>query len=106
MPTEPSAAGVDGFAYTFTGANGTAAPVLMTFANAPVVSEIEPNNLPAQAQRITVPGEFSGQFQAKSDVDLLQFDAKAGQVFWMEVGAQRLGNGADPYLTLDQVTVK
>lgn len=105
VPAEPSAAGVDGFAYTFTGANGTAAPVLMTFANAPVVSEIEPNNLPAQAQRITVPGEFSGQFQAKSDVDLLQFDAKAGQVFWMEVGAQRLGNGADPYLTLDQVTV-
>lgn len=105
VPADPSASGIDGFAYTFAGANGMADPVLMTFAHAPVASEVEPNNVPAQAQKITVPGEFAGQFQAKADVDLLQFEAKAGQVLWMEVGAQRLGNGADPYLTLDQVTV-
>lgn len=105
VPTEPSSAGLDTFAYQFTGPNGTAAPVMMTFADGPVIGEVEPNNQPAEAQKITVPGEFAGQFQAKGDVDLLQFEAKAGQVFWMEVGSQRLGNGADPYLTLDQVTV-
>ncbi len=105
LPTEPSSSGIDTFAYRFAGANGIASPVMMTFATAPVVSEVEPNNLPAQAQKITVPGEFAGQFQAKADVDLLQFEAKAGQILWMEVDSQRLGNGADPYLTLDQVTV-
>lgn len=105
LPTEPSSSGIDSFAYRFTGANGGANPVMMTFATAPVTSEVEPNNLPAQAQKITVPGEFAGQFQAKADVDLLQFEAKAGQILWMEIDSQRLGNGADPYLTLDQVTV-
>ncbi|HET6424115.1 MAG TPA: hypothetical protein VFG20_10555, partial [Planctomycetaceae bacterium] len=71
VPAEPSAAGIDGFTYTFAGANGMAAPVLMTFANVPVVGELEPNNIAAQSQKITVPGEFAGQFQAKGDVDLL-----------------------------------
>ncbi len=105
LPTEPSSAGIDTFAYRFSDANGAATPVPLTFAFTPVVGEVEPNNLPPQAQKITVPGEFAGQFQAKADVDLYQFEAKAGQVLWMEVDSQRLGNGADPYLTLDQVTV-
>lgn len=103
LPLEPSSASLDGFAYSFVGASGSATPVLMTFSPTPVQSEVEPNNLPAQAQKITLPAELAGQFQAKGDIDLFQFEAKAGQTYWIEVEGQRLGTGADPYLTLDQV---
>lgn len=105
LPIEPSAAGIDGFAYQFTGPTGTASPVFVGFAPGAVVAEVEPNNQPAQAQKLTVPVEIAGQFQARSDVDLYQFEAKAQQTYWIEIQGQRLGAGSDPYLTIDQVTV-
>jgi len=105
VPLEPSSAGIDAVAYAWNSPTGLTNPVLIALSTAPLSLEAEPNNAPAQAQKITVPAELAGQFQAKADVDLFQFDAKAQQVLWIEVLGQRLGDGADPYLTLDQVTV-
>ncbi len=102
---EPYASGVDGFPFTLDSPNGPSNPVMIGFTAVPVTAEVEPNNLPANAQSVTIPGELSGHFQAKGDVDLYQFEAKAGEIVWLEVQGQRLGSGCDPYLTLDQVTV-
>jgi len=102
---EPYASGVDGFPFTLDAPNGPSNPVMIGFSAAAVTAEVEPNNLPANVQKVTVPAELAGQFQAKGDVDLYQFDAKAGEIVWLEVQGQRLGSGCDPYLTLDQVTV-
>jgi multidrug efflux pump subunit AcrA (membrane-fusion protein) len=97
-------ASADGFAYRWTGPTGSSNPVLVSFASSTITAEVEPNDAPAEAMTITAPGEYAGQFQKKGDVDLFQFAATAGQSWTIEVIGQRLGQGADPYLIIDQVT--
>jgi hypothetical protein len=86
--------------------NGTASPVTIGFAPKVLTGEVEPNDEPAQSQKVAVPGEFFGSFSKRSDLDQFEFEAKAGQVFWVDVVAQQTGSQADPYLTIDQVTRK
>lgn len=99
-------AGIDGASYVFKGANGVANPVTIAFAPQALKTETEPNDEPAKAQKITAPGEIAGQFQERADVDQFEFEAKAGQVFWIDVFGQQLGRLTDPYLTIEQVTKK
>lgn len=105
MVIEPYAAGVDGFPYTLQTPGGPSNTVMIGYARSPLIAEVEPNNTPQQAQKITLPVELAGAFQQRGDVDLYQFDAKAGEAWWFEVQGQRLGSGCDPYMTIDQVTV-
>lgn len=97
---------IDGTSYVYQGPNGVANPVTIAFAPQALKSEIEPNNEPANSQKITVPGEIAGQFQQRADIDQFEFEARAGQVFWVEVFGQQLGGLTDPYLTVDQITKK
>jgi hypothetical protein len=101
---ESLACGASRRVYALGSPAGSSNPLFVQFATAPVLLEAEPNNEPGKAQKITVPGEFAGQFQSTGDVDHLEFEAKAGEVFYLEVFAERHGTTADPYLTLDQVT--
>jgi hypothetical protein len=105
LRVEPFGTGSDAFPFTLASPQGPANTVSLGFAASPVVMETEPNNLPPQVLKIAVPGEYAGAFQAKGDVDLYQFEAKAGEVVWIDVLGQRLGTGSDPHLTIDQVTV-
>lgn len=100
---QPVEAGNDGVFYQFKGATGTSNPVIIRFAAAPVVSEIEPNDVGAKSQKVPVPAEIVGQFQARGDIDFFSFDAKAGEVYYVEAFGERDGTPADPYLTLDRV---
>ncbi|MES2788953.1 MAG: hypothetical protein V4719_04975 [Planctomycetota bacterium] len=100
-----SEASVDGITYTLAGPAGTSNPVMVYFASGPIVAEVEPNNTPATSQAITVPSEFVGQFQARGDIDFLTFEAKANQVFWLDVFGERNGGTVDPFLTVDRVVV-
>lgn len=100
----PPAAGIDAVWYTLDAPGGKSNPLLVHLAAAPIALEQEPNDRPAQVQRITVPAEFCGQFQSRGDVDLVEFEAKAGEVYYVEAFGERLGNTADPYFVLDQVT--
>ena len=93
---DPASAAFDGFSYRLKTAKGTANPVFINFANAPVVAELEPNNQPPAAQRITPPCEITGQFFPAADVDSFTFDAKKGDVFWIEITSQRLGLPTKP----------
>lgn len=99
----PAEAGVDGIRWTLASPAGTSNPVTIFFAAAPVALEQEPNDTPDKAQKIVPPLEITGQFQSRGDEDLFQFDAKAGDVLWMDVLAQRDGTAADPVLVVDQV---
>jgi len=100
-----NSASIDAWPYRWLTPEGPSNAVVMGYATSPVTMETEPNNLPTQVNKVTVPAELAGQFQSKGDVDLYQFDAQAGEVVWIEMQGQRLGYGADPYLTIDQVTV-
>lgn len=95
---------VDAFSYVWSTPAGNANPLTLFVASAPVGLEQEPNDTPAQANKITVPTEVAGQFQARGDVDFFTFDAKAQESYWIEAFGDRNGSLADPYITLDRVT--
>ncbi|MEO7297644.1 MAG: hypothetical protein ABI042_03595, partial [Verrucomicrobiota bacterium] len=69
--------------------------------------EAEPNNLPSEATKINVPGAINGRIWPQNlgsskvsadvfhDVDLFQFDAKAGQSLIVETLAARRGSPID-----------
>jgi hypothetical protein len=68
-------------------------------------AEIEPNNQHAQAQKITLPCDLSGSFFPAADVDIFEFTANQGEVWWVEVGSERLGLLTDPSVVVQHVGV-
>lgn len=62
------------------------------------VPEAEPNDLPANAQALTLPAMVSGKFQSAANVadpDLFRFSSKAGQAWILETNAARSKSVAD-----------
>ena len=98
----PASAALDTIAYQFKGAN----PILLAVvnSNAPILIEQEPNSKPEQAQSIALPCEVSGQFHPAGDVDRYNFQARKGDVFWVEVLSQRLGHPTAPFVLVQRVT--
>lgn len=101
---EPEESGIDGISYRLPTPTSLSNEVLLGFATAPLVTEQEPNDDPAKAQAVTAPCEFVGQFYPQTDRDWVTFQAKAGEVLWIEVLSQRLGLPTDPFLLVQQVT--
>lgn len=66
-------------------------------------NEAEPNNKPAEAQKITLPCDIAGSFFPAADVDSYEFTAKKGEVWWVEVASERLGLNTDPFVLVQQV---
>jgi hypothetical protein len=100
---EPSESFLDAFAYRLPTPRGDANPVNIFYATAPVTAEQEPNDTAQQAQKITPPCEIVGQFNPRGDQDWYTFDAKKGDVYWIEVYSQRMGMTTDPYLLVQRV---
>ena len=69
-----------------------------------VAAEAEPNNQHAQAQKITLPCDITGSFYPAADVDTFEFDAKKGDVWWVEVASERFGLPTDPSIVVQHVT--
>lgn len=103
MLMRPSDVPVDVFEYRLKSPKGTSNPVLLGLATAPTLVEQEPNNSPAKAQPLTPPCEITGQFYPATEQDWFTFDAKAGDVFWIEVFSQRLGLPTDPFVLVQRV---
>lgn len=95
---------VDAISYVHRTPQGSSNPVLIYLATAPVVIEQEPNDEPAQSQKVSVPAEVVGQFQSRGDVECFTFQAKGKEVYYIEVFGQRNGVSADPYFVLERVT--
>lgn len=68
--------------------------------------EAEPNNQHAQAQKITLPCDITGNFFPAADVDTFEFTAKKGEVWWVEVASERLGRPTDPSIVVQLVSGK
>jgi hypothetical protein len=101
---EPQRVWQDGIVFALPTPQGNANPVTVYVARAPVALEQEPNNDGPSAQKVTLPCEYVGQFHPQRDVDWLQFDAKKGEVYRVEVMAHQLGLQADPFLAIFRVT--
>lgn len=94
----------DGFEYRLQTPQGPSNPVTIYFARANITPEQEPNSTAAEAQKITVPCEIVGQFYPAADNDYFEFDAKKGELYWIEVASHQLGVDADPHLAVMRVT--
>lgn len=71
----------------------------------PLLFETEPNNLPAQAQNISLPCDIYGSFYPAADVDTFEFAGIKGEVWWVEVASERLGRPTDPAVLVQHVSV-
>ncbi|MEW6303596.1 MAG: hypothetical protein AB1705_09010 [Verrucomicrobiota bacterium] len=98
------AASLDGLEYRLKSAKGVSNPVLIGYATAPVVLEQPGNDKPEQAQKVTAPCEYAGQFFPRGDEDWVTFEAKKGEVFWIEAICHRLGIASKPFLVIQRVT--
>ncbi|MEQ9412095.1 MAG: PPC domain-containing protein [Fuerstiella sp.] len=67
-------------------------------------NEAEPNNDHAAAQKITLPCDIAGSFFPAADVDLFEFNAKKGEVWWVEVASERMGLPTDPAIVVQHVS--
>lgn len=68
-----------------------------------IITEIEPNNLPANAQSINLPCTIHGAFATASDVDTYTFTGKKGETWWIEAVSERLGLPTDPFILVQRV---
>jgi hypothetical protein len=81
------------------GPNGISTPLNITVGAVPEVAEVEPNDLPAQAQTVSVPSAIAGVIQP-TQLDHFRFAAKKGDQLVLEVMAQRTGSQLDSSLAL------
>jgi len=101
----PHACGLfDSVAYRMKSSAGESNAFPISRALAPVTVEQADNDSAEKAQELKVPCELVGQFYPQRDRDWLQFSAKAGEVFNIELFSHRLGLDADPTMLIQQVT--
>jgi hypothetical protein len=67
-------------------------------------TEAEPNNERAKGQKISLPCDLAGSFFPAADVDVFEFEAKKGDVWWVEVGSERFGLPTDPAILVQHVS--
>lgn len=67
------------------------------------LAEAEPNNDRTKAQKISLPCDIAGSFFPAADVDVFEFEAKKGDVWWVEVASERFGLPTDPSILVQHV---
>lgn len=55
------------------------------------------------AERIELPCDIAGSFYPAADVDIYEFEARKGEIWWIEVASERLGRPTDPSLLVQRV---
>lgn len=103
---DPLVSSLDGFEYRFRGPNGVSNPYLITFARGPVAAENEANDKPESAPALTLPCEIAGRLEKRGDRDWYLLTVKKGDVFTIELFADRLGSAGDFFYMLKQADPK
>lgn len=75
-------------------------PVPLALSDLDETLEQEPNNEPAKATRLAVPGGVTGRFQEKGDLDHYVFAAKKGEKLVIEAHTQELHSPTEVYFVL------
>lgn len=78
-------------------------PVTLLASDQDEVVEQEPNNEPAKATRVPVPGGITARFEQKNDVDYFVFAGKKGQRLTIAAQSEELGSPTEVYLALKDV---
>ncbi|MBY0525115.1 MAG: PPC domain-containing protein [Gemmataceae bacterium] len=91
----PNASGLDGFEYRLKNGSGSSNPYLLVFAGAPVVVDNGQNLTRETAQALTTPCEVGGKLDKTHSHAWYTFSAKKGDVYSIELTADRLGSPID-----------
>ncbi|HZT79003.1 MAG TPA: hypothetical protein VFA26_02175, partial [Gemmataceae bacterium] len=75
-------------------------PVSLAVSDVDELVEQEPNNEPAKANRVPVPGGVTGRFEQKGDIDHFVFAAKKGQRYVIEARTQEYHSPTEVYMVL------
>jgi len=94
----PAAGGIDAIDPTTTTATADAHPLLL--GTSPVIPDNESNETADAAQVVTPPCDIAGRIEKKNDRDWYSFVAKKGEVWTLEVFADRLGSPVDMFFLL------
>jgi hypothetical protein len=81
-------------------------PVALAVSNHPELVEQEPNNDPATANRVPVPGGITGRFQVSDDTDYYVFAGKKGQKLVIEAHTLELHSPSLVYMVLRNAKTK
>lgn len=96
--------GIDAFTHRMRLPAGPSNAVSVAFAVAPPGTEAEPNDGPEAAQRISLPCDVAGRFDARADLDWYTFTAAKGETYAIEVISERMGQEADVSLLVEHVS--
>ncbi|MBL9176241.1 MAG: hypothetical protein JNL10_22045 [Verrucomicrobiales bacterium] len=84
-------------AWQLSGSNGISNPVLLGVSTNPVVvGPIDSGAPPALPIPVRPPVEFHGLFPRRGELSGVTFEARKGDVYWVELWAERMGAAADP----------
>ena len=103
-PARPAQVFVRGHDYRLRTERGWSNPVFIAFTDAAPRPEPDANDAPEAAGTLAPPVDVAGQFFPQRDCDWFTFDAKKGEVWWVDVLSHRLGAAADPFLLVQRVT--
>jgi hypothetical protein len=98
VPTDPAVSTVWVAPRAVSGLYGW--PVALAVSDFDEIVEQEPNNEPAKANRVPVPGGVTGRFLEKGDVDHYVLALKKGQRYEIEAHTHDLYSPTDVYMTL------
>jgi hypothetical protein len=93
-PTAGMIDGVDGSAGSALDGN------ILLYTNGPLVLDNDANGTAEKAQAVTPPCDVAGRIARKNDRHWYSFDAKKGEVWTLEVFADRIGSPVDAYFLL------
>lgn len=96
--------GIDSFPVRLPPPAASANAVSVALATAPPVLEAEPNDAADAAQKLPIPCDVAGRFDTRGDLDWYSFAAAKGDVFMIEVIAERIGQVADVALRVEHVS--
>ena len=95
---KPAAASLVGTLFSWRIENSRSNPLLFVLTTNPVVTA-EANQL----QEISPPCEFSASFPQRGELSGVTFQAKKGEVYWLELTADRLGFPSDPHAAVQRI---
>lgn len=86
-----------GFAYHYPGSH---APIRIGVSDVPVTRAPATNHSPSAALSVSIPAEINGQLITNGELDWFRFDARRGEVLWVEAFGERLGSPVDLDVTI------
>jgi hypothetical protein len=102
-PVTGAQVGARGYEFRLSMDRGISNPVFIAFAEPAPVGEKADNDSAEQPVKLTPPCTVAGQFFPQRDRDWFTFDAKKGDVWWVDVWSHRLGVASDPFLLVQGI---